>query len=138
MARKKAKGTELSVFKGREAKLNRAIFKILITKGSQTAYDIHRQLALQKRLRHTRYSTVNKRVHILLERGYIKKEKLRETKAGFRAQMYSITTKANLAILINSIDMDKFVNYINDENAQVILLLVIDAYFKENNNITQN
>jgi len=40
MAPKKCKGTELSVFKGREARLNRAIFQVLSAEAPQAIWDI--------------------------------------------------------------------------------------------------
>jgi hypothetical protein len=39
----------LSVFKGREARLNKAIFHILAQKGLQTIYDIHKETKVQER-----------------------------------------------------------------------------------------
>jgi hypothetical protein len=71
LARKKSKGTELSVFKGREAKLNRAILEILIRKDCKTIYDIHKQVRLGKDLKGTYYGKVNKRVKALEQTGYL-------------------------------------------------------------------
>jgi DNA-binding MarR family transcriptional regulator len=84
MARKKGKGTELSVFKGREAKLNRAIFKILIQQGPQTIYNVHKQIIKTRSLKHTRYANVNMRVRALEESGFVKKRGLKEQRRASR------------------------------------------------------
>ena len=48
----KRKSGRLQVFKGREAKLNRAIFQILALKGPLIIYDIHKEVKVQKGLKH--------------------------------------------------------------------------------------
>jgi DNA-binding Lrp family transcriptional regulator len=63
----------IAVFKGREAKLNHAIFQILALNGPQTIYAIHKEIKTQRTLSHVRYTSVNKRVRVLEESGYIKK-----------------------------------------------------------------
>ena len=99
MVRKKCKGTELAVFKGREAKLNRAILHILARQGPQTIYDIHRQVNFSKGLKRSRYANVNLRVRALNERGYLIKTGLKGTKAGFKATLFETTTKAHIALV---------------------------------------
>jgi len=94
VAKEKDKSERLSVFKGHEARLNRAIFHILALKGPQTIYDIYKEVKAQRRLRHTRYANVNKRVRALEESGDIKKTGIKKTKAGFQASIYELTTKA--------------------------------------------
>jgi DNA-binding Lrp family transcriptional regulator len=84
----------LSVFKGREARLNKAIFHILAQKGPQTIYDTHKELKNQKGLRYVRYASVNKRVRALEVSGYIKRIDTRRTKAGFPAAVYELTARA--------------------------------------------
>ena len=106
MAKPKA-GIKLSVFRGREAKLNRAIFQILASKGPQTIYDIHRQAKARRCLRYSRYASVNKRVRRLEEIGYIKKIGVIETKAGFEVSIYELTARAYLTILLGSIDFEQ-------------------------------
>jgi hypothetical protein len=81
MGRKK--GTELVVFKGREAKLNYAIFQILALKGQQTIYDVYKQVIKYKGLKNTRYASVNKRIKALEEKSYIKRTGTRLTCTGW-------------------------------------------------------
>ena len=125
MAKEKRKRAELSVFKGREAKLNHAIFQILALKSPQTIYSIHKIVKTRRRLRHVRYASVNKRVRALQESGYIKKTGKKKTKAGFKASIYELTARAYLAILLNSINLDKLVMRVDEATASAILASII-------------
>jgi len=115
VAKGKRKSGKLSVFKGREARLNRAIFRILALKGPQTIYDIHKEVKTRRRLKHLRYATVNKRVRALEESGYIKKIGVKKTKAGFEAAIYELTARAYLAVLLSQINMDRFLEEAEDD-----------------------
>ncbi len=123
----KRKSGKLSVFKGREAKLNRAIFHTLALKGLQTIYDIHKQVKTQKMLRHIRYASVNKRVRTLEKSGYINKIGAKKTKAGFKASIYELTARAYLATLLNSINLDELVTQVDESTALAILSAVMSA-----------
>jgi len=124
VAKGKRKRAELSVFKGREAKLNHAIFQILALKGPQTIYDIHKEVKTRRRLRHVRYASVNKRVRTLQESGYIKKTGSKKTKAGFKASIYELTTRAYLAILLNSINLEELVMRVDEATASAIMAAI--------------
>lgn len=117
----RSKGTELSVFKGREAKLNRAIFQALALKGPQTIYDIHKTLRTMRGLRYTHYGNVNKRVRDLQSKGYVKEARVKSTKAGFEATEYELTARAYLALILNSIRLEDLFNRMDEEVALEIL-----------------
>jgi DNA-binding Lrp family transcriptional regulator len=117
----KGKGERLQVFKGRKAKLNHAIFHILALKGPQTIYDIHKQVKTQKRLRHVRYATVNKRVRTLEKSGYINKTGAKKTKAGFEASIYELSVKAYLSMILNVISLDNLLMRVDEATAHTIL-----------------
>ena len=125
MERSKRNCGRISVFKGREAKLNKAIFHILALKGPLTIYGIHKEIKTQRGFRNTRYASVNKRVRFLEESGYIKKIGIKKTKAGFQASIYELTTKAYLAILLNSINLDKLLMHVDDAAAQTIIGAIV-------------
>ena len=125
MERSKGNCGRISVFKGHEARLNQAIFHILALKGPLTIYDIHKEVKAQRGLRQTRYASVNKRVRVLEESGYIKKSGVKKTKAGFQASIYELTTKAYLAMLIDSINLDELLMLVNDTMAQTILAAIL-------------
>jgi hypothetical protein len=115
------KGTELSVFKGREAKLNRAIFQALALKGPQTIYDIHKRLRSFKGLKHTYYGNVNKRVRALQQAGYLKEVNVKSTKAGFEATEYELAARAYLALMLGSIKLEDLLNRTDEDVALEIL-----------------
>lgn len=124
MDRRKRKRGRISVFKGREAKLNYAIFYVLALKGPQTIYDIHKKVRVRRGLRRTRYASVNKRVRSLEESGYIKKIGAKKTKAGFEAAIYELTARAYLAILLNSINLEDLLKQTDEATASAILVAV--------------
>jgi len=114
----------ISVFKGREARLNFAVFQVLALKGPQTIYDIHKEVKAQKGLRYIRYATVNKRVRLLKESGYINKIGEKKTKAGFEASIYELTARSYLAVLLNFINLDKLVKRVDEATASMILAAI--------------
>lgn len=112
------------VFFRARAKLNYAIFRILALKDPQTIYDIHKEIKTRRRLRHVRYATVNKRVRTLEKSGYIKKTDAKKTKAGFKASIYKLTTRAYLAILLNAINLNDLLTQVDDATASAILATI--------------
>ena len=126
MERSKRNSGRISVFKGHEARLNKAIFHVLALKGPLTIYDIHKELKAQKRLRQTRYASVNKRVRALEESGYIKKACVKRTKAGFEANMYEPTTRAHLVILLNSTNLEDLINELDEDDALMVLVAILN------------
>jgi predicted GNAT family acetyltransferase len=114
VARRKGQSGRLQVFKGREARLNRAIFHILALKGPLTIYDIYKEIRKQKRLANTKYAVANRRVRKLEEAQYLKKEATKKTKAGFSVALYLLTTRGQLALLLNQIDLDNLVQEADD------------------------
>jgi hypothetical protein len=80
----KSKHIHLSFFKGREARLNRAVFQSLALKVAQTIYDIHRHVRTFRGLKYTYYGNVNKRVRALLQLGYVKEANIK-SRRGNRA-----------------------------------------------------
>ncbi len=121
MAKGKRNCGRISVFKGREAKLNRAIFQALALKGPQTIYDIHKRLRTMRGLRCTHYGNVNKRVKALQQLGYVKEVNIKSTKAGFEATEYELTARAYLALMLASIKPEDLLNRIDEDAALEIL-----------------
>jgi len=125
VSRRKAKSGKLSVFKGREARLNKAIFHILALKSPQTIYEISKEVKAQRGLKHTKYTNINRRVKVLEEYGYIKKVGTRKTQAGFQASLYQLTVRAYLAILFNRVNLDNLIQKANEESILAILAAII-------------
>jgi len=112
------------VFKGREARLNRAIFQSLALKGAQTIYDIHKHVRTFRGLRFTYYGNVNKRVRALQQLGYIKEVRVKSTKAGFEAVEYELTTRTYLALLLDSVSIEDLLNRIDEDLASEVLAAI--------------
>lgn len=125
MSRRKEKSGKLSVFKGREARLNKAIFHVLALKGPLTIYEISKLVKAQKGMKHTKYTNVNRRMRILEEYGYIKKVGIRKTQAGFQASLYQLTSRAYLAIVLNRVNMDNLIQKASEESILAILATLI-------------
>lgn len=117
MPRRERKTGRISVFKGREAKLNRLIFQILALEGPLTIYDVCKRVKTKRGLKHTKYTNVNRRVRALKKSGYLQKIGVRKTKARFKATLYHVTPRACLAIILNELDLDKFIRTANEERA---------------------
>jgi len=99
----------ISIFKGREARLNKAIFWILSQQGPLTIYDIWRKLKDQRDFAYLRYHIVNRRVRVLERQGYVEKSGERKTKTGFAANLYQPTARAYLAMLVNRMNLEDFI-----------------------------
>jgi hypothetical protein len=123
LARPKA-GAKLSVFKGREAKLNRAVFQSLALKGVQTIYDVHKHVRTCRGLKDTYYGNVNKRVRALQQQGYLKEVSIKSTKAGFEATEYELTTRVYLALMLDSISLEYLLNRMDEDVASEILAAI--------------
>jgi hypothetical protein len=121
----KPKNTRLSVFKGREARLNRAIFQSLALKGAQTIYDIHKNVRKFRRMKCTHYGNVNKRVRALQQLRYIKEVNVKSTKAGFQATEYELTTKTYLALMLDSINVEDLFSHMDEDIASDILAAIV-------------
>jgi DNA-binding MarR family transcriptional regulator len=122
----KPKNTRLSVFKGREAKLNRAIFQVLAFKGPQTIYGIHAQVKTLRSLRNMRYANVNVRVRKLQESGYLNITGARKTKAGFEASIYDLAAKAYSALFLNAISLEELLSWLNEGTAYRLIGDIIE------------
>jgi Trm5-related predicted tRNA methylase len=120
----KPKNTRLSVFKGREARLNRAIFQSLALKGAQTIYDIHKHVKIFRGLIYTYYGNVNKRVRALQQLGYVKETNIKSTKAGFEATEYELTTRTYLALMLDSTNLEDLLNRMDEDVASEILATI--------------
>jgi len=115
----------ISIFKGREARVNKAIFWILTLQSPLTIYDIWRKLRIQRDFTYIRYHIVNRRVSALKEQGFIEKIGERRTKTGFQAILYQLTLRAYLSILLDKFDMDFFLKKAPSDD--ILSMLVILA-----------
>jgi hypothetical protein len=115
---KKAEGAgslKLSLFKGREAKFNRAILLTLFQGGPLVVYDITKEIRKRREFRKTKYTNVNRRVRALLEQGYLETVGSREIQSGFRGVLYQPTIRANVAFYLSNTSRDQFVKETDDD-----------------------
>ena len=120
MARKKCKGTELSVFKGREARLNRAIFQILSAEEPQAIWDIFKGVTKLRGLKGKRYAVVEVRMKALETQGYLAVAGERDTKQGYKTPTFKMTAKAKLARAIGPRTIDDIVREVDEETALIL------------------
>lgn len=57
-------GLRLPVFMGREARLNRAIFKVLAEEAPLTAYEVTKRVRAQRQFSRVKYSVVYRRISL--------------------------------------------------------------------------
>ena len=124
LAPKKNELTHLSVFKGRETKLNRAILQKLTTSDPLTIWDLKKAIDQTRGLKKTRYHNVNTRVKALENEGYLRKNGERNTKAGSKTYLYEATPKATVALLVDSLCLDDLINQLDEITAITIASLI--------------
>ncbi len=118
-------GSKLSVFKGREANLNRAIFTILAMEGPKTILELQKQLSKQKGLHGTYYASINKRIHCLEKEGYV--SPIQTAQPAVKAALYELLPKALLATFMSKKSPEEVLNQITDKDAIIILSDLIQA-----------
>ena len=115
MERSKRNCGRISVFKGREAKLNFAVFHVLALKGPLIIYDIHKEVKAQKGLKHTKSTNVLRRIRALEESGYLEKAGTRKTLPGYERVLYKLSSKTYLALLLNKVNLDSFIQTADED-----------------------
>ena len=129
----KPKNTRLSVFRGREAKLNKAIFHILALKGPLITYDVHKEVKAHRGLKHTKSTNVLRRIKALEESGYLESAGTRKTLPGYERILYKLSSKTYLALLLNKINLDSFIQTADEDTITAMLAAII-----QNKNLTPN
>jgi hypothetical protein len=121
MTRKRGRGTELEVFRGREAKLNRVIFMVLDSKNSLTSYDMYLAIRRIKGFRHTKRQTVDRRMKTLCEQGWIIKYGVRPSKAHFLSPLYTLSIRAQAALSLKKTDLNVFLKVAQETELEIIV-----------------
>ena len=128
MPQKKCGANELFVFKGREARLNLAIFFALALLGPLNIKEIQKQASRQKGLSGTYYASLTKRLRRLVTDGFIKETKPR---VFGKAAIYQLTNKACLAIFLHSITMQEILDQATETKRAVLLLALVNSVQEE-------
>jgi predicted Zn-ribbon and HTH transcriptional regulator len=119
---------KISVFTGRGANKNQAIFKILDTKGPLAISDLQKILNKQKGLEITYYASLNKRVHALEKGGYLTViQPATASQRGFKAVLYEASAKFYLAIFLNGNSREEILSKLTNAHALILLADLVDA-----------
>jgi predicted transcriptional regulator len=81
-------------------------------------------------MKHTSYSTVNKRVRSLEQSGCIRKAAVKERSGGI-TNYYELRPKAYVATFLNSTRMEDLLTEVNDATALTILGALLNAIESE-------
>ena len=128
MARLKKNHGRLSVFKGREARLNRAVFLTLALKGTQTIYGIHKEIKKCRGFKYTRYPSVLKRVKALEESAYLKRAPPKKTVGGFEIAVYELAARGYLSIVLDSVGLEELIKRMGENTAlQILQDIILDS-----------
>jgi hypothetical protein len=120
-------GSELSVFKGREARLNLALFTALALLGPLNITEIQKHVSRKKGLGRTYYASLTKRIRSLIKDEYIIEL---QPKKGSRAMTYQITEKAHLAMFFYDHNYQEILDK-SDGNDSANLLIALSKIFKK-------
>jgi hypothetical protein len=131
----KPKDTTLSVFKGREARLNRVIFTILDAKKLLTSYDMYLEIRRNKGFRHTKYPSVDRRMKALQQQHWISRKGTRRTKPGFNSPFYELSSRGQTATEIDRVNMNDFLK--NAEEELLLELRTLLSSFRESRHMSQ-
>ena len=124
MQKDKDESFKLSIFKGREAKLNRAIINVFESEETKSTRQIYKKIIQNKELKNTNYSTVNKRIRNLEKTGFLKKT-LTQKRSGGITNYYQLQPKALLAKFLDDHNRKDLFENIDDESAIEILNVLI-------------
>ena len=130
MPRSKRETVRLSVFKGRESSLNRALIQALISKEPQTTNQLFTKIAQIEEFKDISYSTVNKRVRSLEQSGYIKKVLVKKRVGGL-SNYYELRPKVYLAQFLASNNIYKLFEQADDQLSLTFLAAFIKAKNQE-------
>ena len=130
MPRSKRETVRLSVSKGREASLNRALIQALISKEPQTTNQLFTKIAIIEEFKDISYSTVNKRVRSLEQSDYIKKVLVKKRVGGL-SNYYELRPKVYLAQFLASNNIYKLFEQADDQLSLTFLAAFIKAKNQE-------
>jgi hypothetical protein len=124
----KSIGTKISVFTGRGANKNHAIFEILDAKGPLPISDLQKLLNKQRGLEVTYYASLNKRIHALEKGGYVAQARpATPSQKGFKAALYEVRAKFYLARFLNSTSREEILSKLTDTHAIIILAELVNS-----------
>lgn len=130
LARKRGKGAELGVFSDRAGRANAAIFDALARESPQTIKQLLKQITRYEGLEETYYASLTKRLHSLIESGYIKEANPSAEDSKGQAK-YELRTKAHLAMFLKENNIQDILDEANDRQAAQILLSMLNVILQD-------
>jgi len=108
LTRGKVRGTKVKVFSGKEARLNRVILLILLSKKLLVKYDVYLEVRKIKGFKHKDSKTVYRRVEALDQGGWIAQEGKRPGKVQGESALFGLTLKGRAALLLDGKSIEEF------------------------------
>ena len=127
MPRLKSEKVRLSIFRGKKAKRNLAIFTVLSETSPLAIWDIHRNVGKLRGFKGIKYAVINTRIKALEEKGYLNSVGNRDTKQGGKTTLYTLSAKMKLAIKLYSENIDDVFDGLTEESASAIFDLISHA-----------
>jgi hypothetical protein len=112
------------VFSDRASRANAAIFDALAKESPQTIKQIQKKITKYEGLEETYYASLNKRLHILAEMGFI--QEIKPEKKGTPTS-YQLCIKAVLAMFLKENSIQDIIDQASDAQAAYILLAMLNV-----------
>ncbi len=106
MAESISGGIKLEVFSGKQAKLNRIIFLVLLCKGLLTSYETYKEIRSIKGFRHVNRQNVDRRMKALYEQRWLEVTGTKLAKAHFKQPLYKLGDNAEAALELSKKDFN--------------------------------
>jgi len=106
VAKSTSGGIKLEVFSGKQAKLNRIIFLVLLCKGVLTSYETYKEIRSIKGCRHVNRQNVDRRMKALYEQGWLEVTGTKLAKAHFQQPLYKLGDSAEAALELSKKDFN--------------------------------
>ena len=127
LSKRNSKAIKLSVFNGREAKLNSAIFYVLSQEAPLAVWNILGRIKDLPGLKRTKYAVISLRVKALETQGYLRRAGTRDKKQGGQTNLYELTAQAQLAMALRNKTMDDIIGKLNEDTALMMLSLIFST-----------
>ena len=112
---------KLAVFKGREAKLNRAIIFVLANESPLSIRQVCKRVRSFRDLRYTKYRVVNRRMKALQREGYLELVEVKRTRQGFQAKHYEPTIRSYIALTMKIVNLNTFIQSAEETEMTTLL-----------------
>jgi hypothetical protein len=126
-SKKNSKAIKLSVFKGREAKLNGTIFCVLSSEAPLAVWNILGRIKDLPGFKRTKYAVISARVKALETQGYLRRAGSRDKKQGGQTNLYDLTAQAQLAMALRNKNMDDVISKLDEDTALTMLSLIFST-----------